>query len=170
VRAAREGVQSPPLRQAMRRMAGTVCVIATGRVGNRCGLTATSVTSLSLEPPSMLVCLNRATSTYAAIVEEQCFSINVLGAHQADLARVFSSIEVARENRFASGTWRQSSHGIPQLESANASMLCNVERMLEYGSHAAIIGRVIDISLHAGASAPLLYSDGDYRQLPDQWR
>jgi flavin reductase (DIM6/NTAB) family NADH-FMN oxidoreductase RutF len=146
-------------------MAGTVCIVATARGGNRFGLTATSVTSLCLEPPALLVCVNRLGSTYAAIAAATRFSVNLLAANQVDCARAFSSLHVSGESRFENESWVESPDGIPLLRSANAAVLCQVESVIPYGSHAAFIGRVIEVHIGTAAVAPLLYFDGAYRTL-----
>jgi flavin reductase (DIM6/NTAB) family NADH-FMN oxidoreductase RutF len=163
-------MEALPLRQALRRLAGTVCIIAAGRRGERRGLTATAVTSLCLEPPALLVCVNGTSSTYRAMIEQRRFSVNVLALEQVDQARTFSSTDVAGEHRFSRGQWLESVQGIPHLRDANAAVLCELESALPYGSHVAVVGRVTDVHLGlAEAAAPLLYFDGDYRTLlPDR--
>ena len=159
-------LHSAPLRQAMRRTAGTVFIVAAGPQGQRCGLTATSVVSLSMEPPALLVCINRRSSTYGAITAQRRFSVNLLGASQVTCAQAFSSVSTTGEQRFTHGLWRASTDGVPWLESANAAMLCDLEEVVAYGSHVAIVGRVSTVHLGCDSdAAPLLYSDGSYRAL-----
>jgi len=163
---ARRVTESLPLRRALRRVAGTVCIIAAGREGHRCGLTATSVTSLSLDPPALLVCINRVSSTYATITRERRFSVNVLGTDQSTFARIFSARDVTGEQRFLSGAWRESVDGVPHLPSANATMVCSIESEVAFGSHVAVIGRVTEVLMNDDtAKSPLLYFEGDYRTL-----
>jgi flavin reductase len=155
-----------PLRQAMRRSAGTVFIVAAGPEGQRCGLTATSVVSLSMDPPALLVCINRRSSTYEVIRTQRRFSVNLLGASQVTFAQAFSCASITGEQRFRHGRWRESSDGVPWLESANAAMLCDLEEVVAYGSHVAVVGRVTTVHLGCDPdAAPLLYSDGSYRAL-----
>lgn len=159
-------LQSMPLRKAMRRTAGTVFIVAAGPEGRRCGLTATSVVSLSMDPPALLICINRRSSTYEAIRAHRRFSVNLLGASQVTFAQAFSSASTSGEERFSHGRWRASSDGVPWLEGANAAMLCDLEEEIAYGSHMAVVGRVASVHLGCDAdAAPLLYSDGSYRAL-----
>jgi flavin reductase (DIM6/NTAB) family NADH-FMN oxidoreductase RutF len=149
----------------MRRMAGTVCIVATAHAGKRFGLTATSVASFCMEPPALLVCVNRMGSTYPAIAAATRFSVNLLAASQVECARAFSSADVTGESRLEKERWVESPQGIPLLPSANAAVLCEVEEVIAYGSHGAFIGRVLDVHIGTAAVAPLLYFDGGYRTL-----
>jgi flavin reductase (DIM6/NTAB) family NADH-FMN oxidoreductase RutF len=159
-------LHAAPLREAMRRTAGTVFVVAAGPEGQRCGLTATSVVSLSLDPPALLVCIHRRSSTYAAITAQRRFSVNLLRASQVTCAQAFSSASTTGEQRFSHGRWRTSADGVPWLEGAHAAMLCDLEEVIAYGSHMAVVGRVATVHLGCDSdAAPLLYSDGTYRAL-----
>lgn len=164
--AADDAVLAPPLRRALRRVAGTVFLIAAGREGRRCGLTATSVTSLSLEPPALLACIDRRSATYARLLEERRFSVNLLSVEHESCARVFSSPCVSGEMRFAQSQWREWGQSVPLLAGASASVVCEVDRTIPFGSHGLVIGRVIHVQLGSNTAAtPLLYLDGSYRSV-----
>jgi flavin reductase (DIM6/NTAB) family NADH-FMN oxidoreductase RutF len=159
------------LRQAMRRMAGTVFIVAAGKTDRRCGLTATSVASLSMDPPALLVCINQRSSTYATIAAERCFSVNMLGPNHLTCAQAFSSDYCTGEGRFVHGRWSDSPRGVPVLQDSDAVMICDLESVLAYGSHVAVVGRVKDVHLSCRPDAlPLLYCDGGYRALPSTGR
>jgi flavin reductase (DIM6/NTAB) family NADH-FMN oxidoreductase RutF len=149
----------------MRRMAGSVSIVAAGSKGARCGLTATSIASLSLDPPALVVCIRRSSATYAALASERRFSVNLLHASQAEHAATFSSMEVGGEQRFTRGDWVES-RGAPALRGANAVVFCELEDQLAFGTHVAIVGRVSHVLLGDDIeSAPLLYFDGAYRAM-----
>ena len=152
------------LRTALRRMAGTVFLVATGREGSRCGLTATSVTALSLDPPALLVCINRGSSTCAALTRNGRFSVNLLPAGQCAAARTFSSPALTGELRFGRTQWTEWMQSVPLFREASASIVCELDQAIPFGSHLAVLGRVIHV--HLGTrTAPLVYFDGDYRHL-----
>ena len=94
------------LKAAMRRLVGGVAVITAGIGDERTGFTATSAVSLSMDPPTMLVCVNRQASSYAVIQKRRHFCVNVLHAGQDDVARRFSGATGARGlDRYAGSTW-----------------------------------------------------------------
>jgi flavin reductase (DIM6/NTAB) family NADH-FMN oxidoreductase RutF len=152
-------------RSAMRNLAGGVSIITAGRGDARCGLTATSVTSLSLEPPSLLVCIRRASPTLAAIAAHRAFGVNVLSADQRPLAERFAGqTGISGAARFRGGDWLTLETGSPLLANALAAVDCTLERLVEWSSHAIVIGRVRAIQVGAGTS-PLVYWRGGYGEI-----
>lgn len=152
------------LRQAMRGLASSVALLtACGRDGSRHAMTATSVTSLSLEPPAMLACVNRSASLHPVLAEGGAFGINILSAAQLPLARLCSG-GARGEARFADGAWLRDASGVPYLADAQAAILCTQERRIAYGTHDILIGKVHGVFL-AGHIDPLLYADGGYARL-----
>jgi flavin reductase (DIM6/NTAB) family NADH-FMN oxidoreductase RutF len=118
------------------------------------------------DPPALLVCLHRSSSTFETVAKERRFSVNLLSAAQSDWAATFSSHEITGEQRFAEGAWAESPEGVPILRGTNATVLCDLESAMTFGTHAAVVGRVTDVQLGEGLeAAPLLYFDGAYRTL-----
>jgi flavin reductase (DIM6/NTAB) family NADH-FMN oxidoreductase RutF len=145
-------------RAAMRHVAATVYAVTTGHVGERHGILATAVSSLSFEPPSLLVCVNRAASLHEPLACADTFCVNVLGLGSREIAEVF---EKARgEERFAIGDWRQE-HGVPVLASAQSWFVCRTAHRHEFGTHTIFIGQLIDAH-HRENAAPLTYYDRHY--------
>jgi flavin reductase (DIM6/NTAB) family NADH-FMN oxidoreductase RutF len=152
-------------RSAMRNLAGGVSVVTAGCGEARSGLTATSVSSLSLEPPSLLVCIRRASATLSAIAAHRAFAVNVLSADRRDLAERFAGqTGLSGADRFGEDDWVSLATGAPLLADALAAVDCAVERMIEWGSHMILIGRVRAIRLGDGPG-PLVYWRGSYGQL-----
>lgn len=159
-------IPSTDLRRAMGRFATGVTVI-TARDGaaQPAGTTVSAVTSLSLDPPLVLVCLDRKSQTLAAIHDHGAFAINVLGAHHEDVSNAF-----ARSANHAA--WRSVSHrdgvtGSPLLDDAHVALDCRVERIADGGDHEIVIGRVAELHHPDEAGAPLLYYAGRYVQIAD---
>jgi flavin reductase (DIM6/NTAB) family NADH-FMN oxidoreductase RutF len=145
---------------AMRRLAATVSIISTGGPqGARYGMTATAITSVSAEPPSLLVCINRNASIHDPLHEVGRFCINVLGAGHEDHCFDFSGRTMG-ESRFQRGSW-QSRFGIPYLADAQATIFCDVDQKIGYGSHTIFIGRVTDCLVN-GEPKPLIYVNGTF--------
>ena len=154
-------------RQAMRRLAGGVGVITVGTGEDRTGLTATSVTALSAEPPRLLVCINRTASAWPLLTEYGSFGVNLLDSNQQDLADRFAGKGGEKgPARFAGARWKSLVTGAPLLEGALAAIDCTVEEVIERHSHAIIIGRIEAVDL-GNWSDPLLYWSGLYRTTRD---
>ena len=154
-------------RQAMRRLAGGVGLITVGSGDDRAGLTATSVTSLSAEPPRLLVCINRNSSAWPLLAEYRSFGVKLLDAGQQDLADRFAGRGGEKgPARFSGARWKSLVTGTPLLEDALASFDCTVEEIIERHSHAIVIGRIEAVDL-GHWSDPLLYWSGVYRTTRD---
>jgi flavin reductase len=151
-------------RTAMRRLAATVSVVSTFCGERRYGITVTSVTSLSIDPSSLVVCINRNTSVHGPIVSSQRFCISMLRENQSAVARTFSGGHNGAE-RFTSGDWLDGPMCVPYLRDAQANIFCCVEGSMPYASHTVFIGRVIDVRFREQIR-PLLYCDGAYTALP----
>ena len=143
---------------AMRHVAATVYAVTTGRVGERHGILATAVSSLSFDPPSLLVCINRAASLHEPLACAETFCVNVLGLGNRDVAEVF--FHQRGEERFAVGTWSEL-HGVPVLESAQSSFVCQRRHCHEFGTHTIFIGELV-AAKHRADAAPLTYYDRHY--------
>jgi flavin reductase (DIM6/NTAB) family NADH-FMN oxidoreductase RutF len=135
----------------------TVVTVATG--DGPVGMTANAVCSLSLEPLLLLVCFDNAARTLPAVRENGRFGVNVLGAGQEDLARLFASKRPERE-KFA-GVAHTVHDGIPVIEGVLAWVGCRLERLIPGGDHTIGIGAVE--AAEAGHGEPLLWLRGSYR-------
>lgn len=147
-------------RLAMRRMASTVAIVTTQNDGERHGTTATSVTSISMEPPSVLVCFNQASRVHGFLHAADHYCINMLHTENLEVARIFSSNATAAE-RFVTGDWQNDADGLPYLVGAQANLFCRKEQEIVYGSHTIFIGRVLRVMTREDVS-PLIYRDGRY--------
>jgi flavin reductase (DIM6/NTAB) family NADH-FMN oxidoreductase RutF len=149
-------------RGAMRHLVGAVSVITAGRGNDITGMTVTSVSSLSLEPPTLIVSINRVSSTWPVLRRFGVFGVNVLTSDQIDVAERFSGKNGLKgRERFAGGKWIARGPGAPLLVGAAAAIDCEVEDVIERHSHAIVIGRVRDLTLSKRESA-LAYWHGRY--------
>jgi flavin reductase (DIM6/NTAB) family NADH-FMN oxidoreductase RutF len=141
-------------RLAMREFASGVAVVTTQRGEQWSGCTATSLCSLSLDPPSLIVCIALDSSTLAALRSSKTFGVNFLAGPHEDLAARFSGRGGVRgAARFAGTEWMTLVTGAPLLRDALACIDCTVEEVLERHTHAIVIGRVAAVCSAAGASA-----------------
>jgi flavin reductase (DIM6/NTAB) family NADH-FMN oxidoreductase RutF len=157
-------------RRAMRLQACGVAVVTVAGDEARTGFTATSVTSLSVEPPRILVCVNRASSSYPLLAREGRFAVNFLGAEQQSVAERFAGAGGATgAARFEGATWRRLRPGTLVIDEALVSLDCVVEELVERHSHCIVIAEVLGASETREADA-LLYWQGQYRALPPAGR
>jgi flavin reductase (DIM6/NTAB) family NADH-FMN oxidoreductase RutF len=145
---------------AMRRLARSVTVISCSHGGQRYSMSATAVDSLSTEPPSLLICINRSASLYPPLEAGADFCVNVLSARHQGIA-IDCGGRLKGEARFTTGDWQTSSHGVPYLHDAQASLVCAQDGRFEYGTHTVFIGRLKEV-LMSGEVDPLVYVDGAY--------
>lgn len=133
-------------RAGMSRLAGGVTVVAGGADGDRAtwrGMTATAVCSLTPEPPSLVVCVNRTGGTYRQVTRCGSFSVNVLAARHAGLAAAFAGRRAVTEaRRFADAGWHAGALGVPVLTDALAFFECRLLQCVPFGTHALLIGGI----------------------------
>ena len=147
-------------RAAMRRLAASVAVVAARGENGPVGMAATSVTSLTVDPPAVLVCVNRATALHGLLVPTAPLSVNLLARNQQDVSAAFGG-GVPQEERFRIGEWREGPDGVPELVGAQANLACVIDAMLAYGTHSIVIARVLRATV-SDAVTPLIYQDGAY--------
>ena len=140
---------------AMRSLTGGVSVITVGRGREISGMTVTSVSSLSVDPPTLIVSVNRNSSSWPLMQRYRAFGVNILGADQLGVAERFSGKDgVKGAARFDGADWVVGSTGAPLLVDALAAIDCEVEEIIERHSHAIVIGRVLrcrGVRAHCGA-------------------
>lgn len=152
-------------REAMRHLPAGVCVVSVGQGAERTGTTATSVSPFSVEPPTLLVSLNRASQGYQALARHRAFSVSVLAADHREVADAFAERGDAQSaDRSAVGRWITLPSGVCVLSDAIAAFDCVLEEQIERHSHAIVIGRVRSLVASGGQNA-LLYWRGQYDQL-----
>jgi flavin reductase (DIM6/NTAB) family NADH-FMN oxidoreductase RutF len=142
---------------------GVTVVTSIGADGEPVGTTASAVTSLSLDPPLVLVCLDRASLTLQAVRTHGAFVVNVLAVPQRHLSANFA-------RRGLAAAWDGVRHrpgptGSPRLDGVLAALECTVENSLPGGDHEIVVGRVHDVETTGKDAAPLLYWRGAYGSL-----
>jgi len=126
------------------------------------GMTVTAFTSVSVNPPQVLVCINDSADTGAGIEESQSFAVNILHADQQDISNQFAG-GTSQQQRFENMDWKAGITGAPILNNTLMSLDCKVVEKVLAGTHWIIIGEVQDCVCRSGE--PLLYYRGAYRQL-----
>jgi flavin reductase (DIM6/NTAB) family NADH-FMN oxidoreductase RutF len=155
-------ISSGAFRGAMRALAGGVSIITVGQGSDISGMTVTSVSSLSVEPPTLIVSVNRQSSSWPLLQRYGAFGVNILTAEQLDIAERFSGKGGLKgAARFDGAHWTTRATGVPLLVGGLAAIDCEVEEVIERHSHAIVIGRVRDVATAMPTSA-LTYWDGQY--------
>lgn len=157
------GVGPDEYKDTLRLFASGVTLVTVASEGKLHGMTASSFTSLSLDPPLVLVCLEKGSRTRDMVLSSQAFAVNVLGAAQENVAHFFAT--VARKS-FDHVAHRSGRNGAPLLDEAIAWIQCDVHNIVDGGDHDIVIGEVVECSSTGGA--PLLYFDRRYRSLESQ--
>jgi flavin reductase (DIM6/NTAB) family NADH-FMN oxidoreductase RutF len=157
-------VSAAEFRHAMGHFAtGVTVVTSVDAMGAPVGTTANAVTSLSLDPPLVLVCFDLASATLSAIRGHGAFAVNVLAAPQQHLSANFA-------RRGLAAAWdgvrhRRGLTGSPRLDDVLAALECTVEHSIPGGDHEIIVGRVRHVETAPCSMSPLLYYRGSYAQL-----
>jgi flavin reductase len=151
-------------KSAMSRVASSVMLITTvDKDDYPHGLAATAFSSVSMEPASVLICVNRTASASPIIKESGLFCVSFLQTAHEQISTIFSRSEL-RKQRFVEGQWRTGIRGIRYLSDAQAAVFCEVVHEVEHGTHTIMIANVIDVVL-AEVTEPLVYVGGRYRRL-----
>ncbi len=157
---------SPPgnvrddFKRALRRLAKAVVIVTCQWNGRRYAMAATAVSELSLDPPSMLVCVNKAASIHDPLGTVDRFAINILHSTHRPISEICSG-GLKGEARFEKGDWLQNAHGVPHLRDAQASIFCRKDRHIDYATHGIFFG-LVESALTMGEPSPLIYMDGKY--------
>lgn len=151
------------LRLTMRCFASSVTILSALHDGRRYAMAATSVQSLSFDPPSILTCVNRSAAMHLPLLDGSAFCVNILATSHVEVAKACGG-GLRGEERFAVGDWDINDNGVPYLADAQASLFCACDGHIPYGTHGIFIGKILDARMQDEIS-PLLYADGAYRQV-----
>ncbi|WP_307270905.1 flavin reductase family protein [Labrys wisconsinensis] len=155
-------------RLGMRRLAGGVCAVTVGRGPDIVGLTATSVTSLSMAPPSLLVSIRQGARMLEALREARRFTVHLLGEHQLHAAEAFAG-RLGPAPRSTLVDWAPAPGGAPRLAGALCHVDCRAARLIPLFSHVVVVGVVTTVTAGDG-DRPLVYHGGGFhglQPLPD---
>ena len=150
------------IRNVMGHFATGVTVITTkDKTGAPFGLTANAFSSLSLNPPLVVVCVDKTVQCYACFDESKAFVVNILSEDQEEISRRFATKGI---EKFEGLKWRSGELGVPLLDGAIGYIECRVTTSCEGGDHTIFIGEII--AARAEGERPLLFFKGKYQRLP----
>ncbi len=161
--ASRPTVDARAFRDAMASMAATACLVTTQHGGERLGRTVTSVFSLSVEPPAILVSIDVSSQLADHVLATRGFSFAILAEDQSAIADAFAG-RGAPDDRFGNGTWTSWRSGHPRLSGGVAAMDCTLIGAIETGTHILFAGAVVDLDL-TPHRRPLIWHDRHYKSL-----
>ncbi|MCL8207291.1 MAG: flavin reductase family protein [Actinomycetia bacterium] len=150
-------------RAVMSRFVTGVCVVTVcDEDGRPRGLTVNAFTSVSLQPPTVLVSLAHASETHPVVVRRGMFAVNILAADQHDHARKLATKD---PDKFHHVGWSQGPHGVPLLHDALAHLVCRTQQRVTVADHDLLIATVVDASVNPGS--PLIFYDRRFWALQD---
>jgi flavin reductase len=142
-------------RDAMACLGAAVTIVTTDGSGGRAGFTASAICSVTDDPPTLLVCMNRASSAYASVTRNKVVCVNVLSARHQELSRLFGG-KVPAAERFAAATWSTLETGAPVLADCAVAFDCRISDVVNVGTHDVLFCRVVALK-RSGCTDNLIY-------------
>jgi flavin reductase len=162
---ARHEVSAQSFREAMSRFGAAVNIVTSDGPEGRLGFTATAVCSLSADPPSLLVCMNRSSSQNKSLQANHVICVNTLTGRQSNLAAVFSGAgKLDMPARFGGATWLVLETGAPALAEALIAFDCRIVQAIETATHTLLVAEVVALGL-GEPDGSLLYLHRQFRNL-----
>ncbi len=139
---------------------GVTVITTRDKAGLPFGLTANAFTSLSLDPPLVLICVDKTAQCYSCFEDSKAFAVNILSEEQEDLSRRFATKGI---QKFTGIQWRTSESGIPLIDGTIASIECRIVQSYEGGDHTIYVGEIVRASI--SGDRPLIFFKGKYQRL-----
>lgn len=153
------------MRSMLGRFASGVSVVTARQGPLLSGMTANAVASISVDPPLMMVSINRRSETHTAVIGSHAFAINVLAADQRELADCFAQPTTATKlTHFCDAAWHEAETGSPILEGALAYFDCRIVERIAAGTHTMFVGEIAAAGYREDAE-PLLWFGSHYRRM-----
>lgn len=150
-------IDSATVREIHRRFVTGVTIVAVNDAGTPRGLAVNAFCSISLDPPLVMVCVQKTSSTYACLFRAGHLAVSILAAEQADVAALFAT---KQPDKFASIGWSPALHGSPFIEGSCAAIEVEIRERLQASTHTVFIGRVVDARYND--ADPLIYRAGQF--------
>ena len=156
-------IEATDFRDAMSLLTSAVSVVTTAGMADRHGFTASAVCSVTDTPPTLLVCMNKASRSHAHFVDNKILTVNVLGVQHEHISNVFAS-KMTSEERFKHGVWIELETGAPVLEDALVNFDCEIDDIQEVGTHTVFMCRIVAIQ-QGQHEQSLVYFNRAYHQV-----
>jgi flavin reductase (NADH)/flavin reductase/chlorophenol-4-monooxygenase component 1 len=165
IQQAMKGTTAAEFRETMSRVASSVSIVSTDGPHGIAGFTCSAVCSVTDEPPTIMVCVNRKSAANAVIKGNGVLCVSSLGADQVELSQMFAGIgRVPMSERFVGPNWGVLATGAPYCTSSRVALDCRVADVREVGTHSVIFAEVLSTA-HSGDSEPLIYHSRNYATL-----
>jgi flavin reductase (NADH)/flavin reductase/chlorophenol-4-monooxygenase component 1 len=165
IQAATTRATAAEFRDAMSRVASSVSIVSTDGPHGLAGFTCSAVCSVTDEPPTIMVCINRKSAANAIIKANGVLCVSSLGADQVELSQMFAGVgRVPMNERFAAPHWSVLATGAPYCTASRVALDCRVADVREVGTHSVILAEVL-FAAHAGDGEPLIYHSRNYATL-----
>jgi flavin reductase (DIM6/NTAB) family NADH-FMN oxidoreductase RutF len=149
-------------KDSMRMLTGAVNIVTTQGEAGSGGFTATAVCSVTDNPPTLLVCMNKSNELAEAVLKNKKIAVSILPTGTENLANRFAGMDgVSMEERLEKGEWQTLTTGCPILQNALAAFDCIIESTIEQGTHLVIFARIVAVK-PTQEQLPLLYFNRDY--------
>jgi 3-hydroxy-9,10-secoandrosta-1,3,5(10)-triene-9,17-dione monooxygenase reductase component len=156
-------IDAQELRRVMGHFATGVTVITTkDQGGGPNGLTANAFMSLSLNPPLILISIDKGATCYACFAPDNGFTVNFLSEHQEEISRRFATKGI---DKFAGLKWKEGSNGAAILDGVLGYVECRITQCYDGGDHTIVLGEILNVS--AAGERPLLFFKGKYQRLSE---
>jgi flavin reductase ActVB len=154
-------VSSADFRSALSRFASGVSVVTTKDAAQKpFGITVSAFCSVSLDPPLVLICIEKTTGSHHAFEQSGRFTVNILASNEVGVSEHFASLI---EDKFAGIEHAVDEHGIPILQGSLATLQCRLFKTLDGGDHSIFLGEVEHVIVRD--AEPLIYYKGGYRHI-----
>ena len=150
--------------KALRNLAYPVCIISNSDNGDKHAITVSSMTSLSLDPASLLACINKSANIHQTLKVGNFLYVNLLSSSQEDISGICSSND-PNLSRFENDHWSYDENGIPFLNSSQAIIGCTIDGIVDHATHSILILSVGEVILNDDNPDPLLYCNGEYLKI-----
>ena len=155
-------VSAEEFREALSRVASSVSIVSTDGAHGIAGFTCSAVCSVTDDPPTIMVCVNRKSAANAIIKANGVLCVSSLGAEQVELSQMFAGVgRVPMNERFAGPHWGVLATGSPYCTQSRVALDCRVADIREVGTHSVILAEVLS-TVHATDGQPLIYHSRNY--------
>jgi flavin reductase (NADH)/flavin reductase/chlorophenol-4-monooxygenase component 1 len=159
------GTTAAEFREAMSRVASSVSIVSTYGPHGIAGFTCSAVCSVTDEPPTIMVCVNRNSAANAVIKANGVLCVSSLDANQVELSQVFAGVgRVPMNERFTGACWGVLATGSPYCKTSRVALDCRIAEVREVGTHSVIFAEVLSTA-HSGDGEPLIYYSRNYATL-----
>jgi flavin reductase (DIM6/NTAB) family NADH-FMN oxidoreductase RutF len=147
-------------------LTGVTVATTTGPEGEPVGMTANAFTSVSLDPPLVLLCIARSAASFAAMEHADRYAVHILASDQQAISRAFARSAAAGAEKFAEVSWQPAADGLPLLDDFLARIECTITERVTLGDHVGYVG-LVDAAVMNTDTRPLAFFRGGYGRLHD---